>query len=471
MRSIRLRRRPGPGLAQSPVGLFGDADVNKASDLTLPRDLLPVGHRHRAERPLLARRLRAVTHPRFYAAQVGVATLADDVEGAISHFVSSGMGDGARISGLFNVEIYEERLAERGLKIEPGIDPFLHWVSVGWDERVVPTVLFDEEFYLGRHPDLAGGPEWGFAQYVRAGCYAPGRSPTPFGPNYGGVPAPDARERQDPPLVAGLLHRASNYDLTRTSWLEEGVAAGTAKLAALGSDRMRELVEKAAAIEPLIAETPRERWVSWPPHTHLMVMPTARAEEVRRGLGLARADTVIVVPGGRAVGAGLGAAVSTLRTLEPAATVLVVTTDDPVRPDLDDSAVVVDLSVPWTGFTEHRRLLGLLDLVRGVRPRRVVVARSELGWQLLSSYGTTLRHEMSLAAVLAGGAADTASFEDFQGCFDRLDWVATETDAYRDDLIARYLLPAAGRARVLGPSDVAAGSLKTVVDWERDRRA
>ena len=470
MRSIRLRRRPD-AVSATPAADSELVDGRASRHLGIPRRLLPVGHRDRVERPALARRLRSAAHPRFYAAQVGDATLADDVEAAIAHFISSGLGQGARISGLFNAGIYAERLAERGLRVEPGVDPFLHWLSVGWDERVVPTVLFDEEFYVGRHPDVATGPDWAFAQYLRAGCYAPGRSPTPFGPNYGGVPAPDARERQDPPLVTGLLHRAADYDLTRTSWLEEGVTLGAAKLAGLDTERMRGLVAKAAAIEPLVAQTPRERWVSWPPHTHPMLMPTARAEEVRRGLGLVRADTVFVVPGG-AAGPGLQAAASALRELEPDASVLVATVDDPVQPDLDDQAVLVDLAVPWSGFTEARRLLGLLDVVRGLRPRRVVVAGHALGcgWRLLSTYGTTLRHEMSLAAVLTGPAgpgADDGDGGDFQGCFDRLDWVVTDSDAQREDLAARYLLPAPGRARLLSPSDCAAGALAAVAGERR----
>lgn len=426
MRSIRLRRRPDEG---------GVSHLD-------PEDDLPV------ERPALARRIRAAAHPRFYAAQVGEPALADDVDAAVAHFLDSGMGDGARISGLFNPDVYQERLADRGLRIEGGEHPFLHWLSVGWEERVVPTVLFDEAFYVGRHPDLASGPDWAFAQYLRAGCYAPGRSPTPFGPNYsGGAPARDARERQDPPLITGLLHRAADYDLTRTSWLEEGVAAGAAKLAALGSHRMRALVAKAAAIEPLIAQTPKERWVSWPPHTHPMLIPTARVEEVRRSLGLVRADTIVVVPGGTVPGAGLTEALAALRTLEPDATVVVATTDDPLPPAIDDKAVPVDLSAPWTGFSDARRLLGLLDLVRGLRPARVVAA-SELGWRLLSTYGPTLRNEMSLAAVLPEPDDETAD-ADFQGCFDRLDWVVTDTDQQRDDLVSRYLLPAASRARLL----------------------
>ncbi|MDZ5623118.1 hypothetical protein SFC88_19925 [Nocardioides sp. HM23] len=471
MRSIRLRRRPDTAPASPAASDSAPADGRQTAtgDLGIPRKLLPEHHRHRVERPALARRLRSAAHPRFYAAQVGEPALADDVEAAITHFVASGLGDGARISGLFNVDVYRARLAERGLEITAGVDPFLHWLSVGWDERVVPTVLFDEEFYVARHPDVTSGPDWAFAQYLRAGCYAPGRSPTPFGPNYGGVPAPDARERQDPPLVTGLLHRAADYDLTRTSWLEEGVTAGVAKLARLDTERMRGLVAKAAAIEPLIAQTPRERWVSWPPHTHPMLMPAARAEEVRRGLGLVRADTVFVVPGG-APGPGLVAAAKALRDLEPEATVVVVTTDDPAPTQVDDRAVPVDLAAPWSGFTEARRLLGLLDVVRGLRPRRVVVAGSPVGWRLLAKHGTTLRHEMSLGAVLtapSGPGEDDADGGDFQGCFDRLDWVVADTDAQRDDLTARYLLSTKARSRLLSATDCAAGALAAVAGERR----
>ncbi|WP_183100786.1 hypothetical protein [Nocardioides pelophilus] len=471
MRSIRLRRRPEVAPASSDADGSAPADSLDPLELALPRDLLPADQRERADRPALARRLRAMTHPRFYAAQVGAPGVADDVEAAITHFLDTGLRAGARISGLFNPEVYRQRLAERGLALA-GADPFLHWLTVGWDERIVPTVLFDEAFYVGRHPDVTSGAEWAFGQYVRAGCYAPGRSPTPFGPNYGGVPAPDARERQEPPLVHGLLHRAEEYDLTRTSWLEEGVTLGAAKLAGLGSDRMRDLVAKAAAIEPLIAQTPRERWVSWPPHTHPMLMPTARAEEVRRRVGLVRADTVFVVPGDRAPGPGVCAAAAALRKLEPTATVLVATTDGPTHSHLDALAVTIDLGGPWTGFTEARRLLGLLDLVRGVRPRRVVVADSALGWRLLSTYGPTLRHEMSLAAAVGEPApGEDVALDDFQGSFDRLDWVVTDTDALRDDLTARYLLPEPSRARLLSAADCATGALAAVAVAGGERHA
>lgn len=459
MRSIRRLRRPDLGSGVAASDLLDDDDPAAWTQTaeSIPRDLLPADHRHRAERPALARRLRQVAHPRFYAAQVGEPALAGDVDGATAHFLAAGLRVGARISGLFNPDVYRERLAARGLAVAPGVDPFLHWLTVGWDERIVPTVLFDEDFYVARHPDLANGPEWPFAQYVRAGCYAPGRSPTHFGPNYAGVPAPDARERQDPPLVEALLHHAEDYDLTRTSWPEEGVVRGAAKLAGLSSPRMQSLVAKAAAIEPMITEPPRERWVSWPPHTHPMLLPTARAEGVRRQLGLVRADTVVVVPGGSTAGPGLTAAAAALHEAEPGATVLVATTDDAAQSDLGVKTEAVDLREPWTGATDQRRLLGLLDLVRGVRPRRLVVAESALGWRLLSSYGTTLGNEMSLAAILTERGEGAQPHDDFQGCFDRLDWVVTDTDALRDELCDRYLLSGTARARLLSAGDCAAG--------------
>ena len=253
MRSIRLRRRPDVASA-SPGSDSDPADGPASTEIDIPRALLPADHRHRVERPALlaaAPERGAPTLLRRPGRRAGARRRRRG-----GHRSLRGLRAGGRRSDQWAVQrptIYEERLADRGLKIEPGVHPFLHWLSVGWDERVVPTVLFDEEFYVARHPDVASGPDWAFAQYLRAGCYAPGRSPTPFGPNYGGVPAPDARERQDPPLVTGLLHRAADYDLTRTSWLEQGVTLGAAKLAALDTERMRGLVAKAAAIEPLIA--------------------------------------------------------------------------------------------------------------------------------------------------------------------------------------------------------------------------
>jgi hypothetical protein len=400
-------------------------------------------------------------HPRFYAAQVREPALADDVDAALTHFLDRGIRESARVSALFNEQCYRERLAAHGGAVPDGAHPFLHWLTVGWQERIVPTVLFDEAYYLTRHHDLRRGPEWAFAQYLRAGCYASARWPSPFGPNYGGPPAPDARARQDPPLVTGMLHRSDRYDLRRTSWLEEGVVAGHTKLAALGSPRMQALVAKAAEIEPLVLQPRRERWVSWPPHSHPMAVPTARIEQVRRAVGLSRADSVFLVAGTDSpTGPAAELVARTVQEHEPGAPVLVITTEGDGHPrDLLPGAAVVDVSAPLDGLTDRHRLLGLLDVVRGVRPRRVVVAGSDLGWQMLRTYGPTLRHEMSLGACLPpeehdeDGIRGGAAVRGFQSCFDVLDWVVADTGVVRDRLVGRYLLGAAAQARLLSAED------------------
>lgn len=439
MRSIRRRRRP----EQAP-----EAPV-------LPADLVP----GRAEDPVVGKRLRSTVHPRFYAAQVGAPEVAGDVDAALAHFLEHGIHAGARVSALFNEDCYLERLAAHGGGVPAGMHPFLHWLTVGWEQRVVPTVLFDEGYYLSRHRELRRGPEWAFAQYLRGGCYSPARWPGPFAPAYGGAAPPDARERQDPPLVNGMLHLAERYDLRRTSWLEEGVAAGLAKLERLGSERVRALVAKAAAIEPLVLQPKRERWASWPPHCHPMVLPAARVEDVRRSLGgVVRADTVLVLPGTGAPAAAeaVRLVVRALREAEPDATLLVATTEGPQLPDgLADATVTVDLSAPLAGLSDRQRLLGLLDLVRGVRPRRLVVADSALGWEMLVSHGRTLSQEATLGACVAGWDLDEDgdrvgfAVRELQLCLDRLSWVVTENNELRKDLVDRYLLPATTQQRVL----------------------
>lgn len=427
-----------------------------------PRDSAPG-----LDDPLVRKRVRTTVHPRFYAAQVGAPEVADDVDAALTHFVEHGMDTGARVSALFNEDFYRARLAERGGAVPEGTHPFLHWATTGWEQRIVPTVLFDEDYYLSRHGDLRSGSEWAFAQYLRGGCYSPARWPGPFGPSYGGAPAPDARSRQDPPLVNGMLHLADRYDLRRTSWLEEGVEAGLAKLDVLASERVRALVAKAAAIEPLVLQPKRERWVSWPPHSHPMVLPTARVEQVRRSLGLVRAHTVLVLPGTGAPGAAeaVSLVVRTLREADPEATLLVATTEGPQLPaDLSVVSATVDLSGPFAGLTDAQRLRGLLDLVRGVHPRRIVVADSVLGWELLVSHGRTLSNEAALGACVAGWDLDEDgdrvgfAIRDLQLCLDLLAWVVTESTELRKDLVDRYLLPAATQQRLLSaeaPGDVA----------------
>jgi hypothetical protein len=136
--------------------------------------------------PPVLERLRWCVHPRFYVAQLTLderAALGDDldVETAVEHYLSHGARAGARICAFFNPAWYAGRLAELGLEVPAGEVPFLHWLTVGWDRRVVPTPLFDPDWYLEHHPLLESHPRWIFHHYLTRGCYQPQWLPSPAG--------------------------------------------------------------------------------------------------------------------------------------------------------------------------------------------------------------------------------------------------------------------------------------------------
>uniref|UniRef100_UPI001C80DBF4 hypothetical protein n=1 Tax=Nocardioides pelophilus TaxID=2172019 RepID=UPI001C80DBF4 len=205
--------------------------------------------------PVLLERLRWCAHPRFYLAQLAAderAALGDDpgVDAVIEHYLEVGAPAGLRVSAFFHPRWYADRLADLGLTVPDGEVPFLHWLRVGWDRRVVPTPLFDAEWYLERHPALRSHPRWVFHHYLTRGCYQPQWLPSPAGRHHGGAADDGAAQRQDPLLLPELLHRADERDLRTTSWLEEGVLAVLRKRERLQTDDLREQIARAAALEP-----------------------------------------------------------------------------------------------------------------------------------------------------------------------------------------------------------------------------
>jgi hypothetical protein len=323
------------------------------------------------------RRLRVMAHPALYAAQAGRPELAADVRGTLAHFRASGRDRGLRVSALFHPRWYADRLVERGL--EPARESaalFDHFLTTGWDLRIVPTPLFDEAHYLGRHPELVGRG-WAFAHYAASGVYDASRVPSPFGRFHSGRPDPDARTRHLPLLMPSVLHRTDEHDLSRTSWLEEGVLEGRRRLAGLESPRVRALVAKAAAIEPLVRTPPEPRWAGVPPYVHPMLLTRDAAESVRRLVGCDEAATVVL-----AAAAAGGARGPEL--------VLVAQGDGPAAPG------TVDLREVLAPLNRNQRVKVLLDAVRGLRARRIVVANSELGRRLLETYARQLADQAEL---------------------------------------------------------------------------
>lgn len=450
MRRTRLplpllgRRRCGSGA--SPAGLA---------------ELLPAERRGQARDQRLVQRLRACVHPALYAAQLGAGRPPGqahlDVDGALDHFLASGARDGKRVCALFNPGWYLDALADRGMRVPDGVVPFFHWLTVGWEQRVVPTPLFDEEFYRASHPGLS--QPWLFSHYLTRGCYRAQWRPSPMGRHHAGVDDPTAHAGQRPLLLREMLHRAAEFDLTRTSWLEEGCVAALRTYRTLDTPTMREMVAKAAAIEPLIAQVdPVRRPVSCPPHRHPRLYLAEQAGRVQRALAGRRVGTVVLVARAGEDEAQLGRRL--VRALGASATdeTLLVATDVPSVPGQRDGAMpFLDLATCAQGLDADQTRALALDLVRGLEVRRIITAGSRTGWDLLATYGRQLSTQAELGAVVhdAGSAAPAGVAESLHESLAFLDWVVLGEGARRA-LADRYLLPEVSRRRLLPMSVLSA---------------
>ena len=169
------------------------------------------------------------------------------------------------------------------------------------DERIVPTPLFHQGFYEERYPNATRAYRWSFEHYVKTGCYEVDRLASPTGRHHPGGADPQASELQAPLLLREMLYRVHDYDLSRTSWAEEGARAARAKYDTVGSARMTALVAKAAEIEPLVLQPHWDYPVAGaPPYRGRRLFLDRQAEELRRAVGRVHVDTVVLVPGGTA---------------------------------------------------------------------------------------------------------------------------------------------------------------------------
>jgi hypothetical protein len=450
--------------------------------------LLPAHKRHLAKTEEVWKRLRFCAHPRFYSAQFPASELKElggefDVNRAVSHYLAHGVHEGKRLCALFNPDWYLEQLHRAGIEVAKEGAPFLgwlaskwstrtaerapffHWLTVGWNWRIVPTPLFHEGFYEERYPDIVTSYPWGFIHFVRRGCYEPDRLASPNGRHHPGGADPQAAELQSPLLLREMLHRAEDYDLSRTSWAEEGALAARAKYDALRSARMRELVAKAAKIEPLVL---RPYW-NYPvanarPHRSRRLFLDRQAEELRRAVGRAHVDTVVLVPGGTA--SAIAAPLDRLLAHAASDSLLIVATDTGGTAEKSRAPkdAYLDLLPFLDGMEQDFRLDLLLDLVRGLTAERIIVVGSKLGWQLLAAYGRQLSARASLGAYVPsteGGlglrqrprlprrTGAGAALRNFQQCFAHLDWALVDTEDQAKKLIDRYAMPTAVAKRLV----------------------
>jgi glycosyltransferase involved in cell wall biosynthesis len=113
--------------------------------------------------------LAALFDPRLYRETAGLDPTTSDLD-AFVDFICRGLALGLSPSRLFDAGFYQRNAASAGLRArETRETPYEHWLRHGVPARVVPTPMFDSEYYIERYKDVREGKPWSFAHFVLHG--------------------------------------------------------------------------------------------------------------------------------------------------------------------------------------------------------------------------------------------------------------------------------------------------------------
>jgi glycosyltransferase involved in cell wall biosynthesis len=445
--------------------------------------LFPASRRRSLVNAHVWRTLKEAIHPGLYFSQTGNEQHLV-LEEVFAHFLSQGAFEGLRPCLFFNEGWYRETLERMrhsgapylpssGPLFDRGVNPFLHWITLGVEHRIVPTPLFDEAYYLSRNPTLERWPGWVFLHYLKHGCFEANRRPSTYVDKVASAD-PTAKASRNPLLLAHVFGAQSPWSNLRpmnpavlgiqtdpvTGFpLEQAAAHVVRKTQKLESAVYRELIAKAAQIEPLVLRPHSPRDISWLPIKHDVVDLAECAEALRRDIGLEEVDTLVLAPHCRMAGSArvAGELLHAISEVGPQENVLLLTTDLPdfERPEwFPDNIRVFDVSRYADGLPHEKRIRLLLDVARGLAPIRIVNVNSRLGWELFRDFGPQLAQATDLFCYLFTWDLDEHGNKGgypitfFQSCFTFLTGVFIDNAVLRDELIDRYAMSAQLRARL-----------------------
>ena len=437
------------------------------------------------DRIAAARTVQAYLWDDFYTAAHGFAP--DTPLGAlVAHFLDEGAARDLSPNPMFHAPFYRHQLAVRRLApVPPGESAFLHWLAVGRAEAIVPTALFDAEEYCAANavPEttdaydhyLSDGFRRDFApsQFFDARWYARRYAIDPsvpaivhyatVGAKAGYAPAPDL-----PPPDRGL-----SLD----------VVAATLRVRAARLPQA--LIAKAALIDPQIMRPLGPRRLTMAPLKHSSARPAHAGLRVQRALAGRRFASIVLIPQVRLAGSArvAGALAAALAALSPDEAVLVVSTEraDFERADwFPPEAVLLNLPALLGPDMPDDIVPVLLDLARGIRPRRVFNVNSASGWRLLARFGRQLGLDMALYSYLFTWDMDEAGtrtgypISALPLAFDALDAALVDNRQLADELAERYALSPDAAARRLpvlwSPGDASPQDCATRFGARRDGR-
>jgi len=457
---------------------------------------IPAGFSEQFLNPETQQVLRNIFMPPLYAAQIEADTsIADDT--LYSHFLLFGRENQCRPTALFHDLYYKNCLAS----YEPQFDDtdelqefshlndnyigncktigtcslFFHWFFKGMSLGIVPTPLFNTDHYIYTHRDIKDN--WHahpFMHFIESGVREKSRSMSIlFDANYYMQSVQSLQydnalldytlrgQFQNAKPVSGiLLHHFEAKSPLKSSILEEAAIYFAEKTDKLKSGVLSKMVKLATELEPQVVRPYGIRSVRYAPVFHPEVDIMHSMREIQPDIPKEQYDTIILIPHCRMAGSAkiAGQFTKTMAGITKAESVLVITTDLSVfdRPDwFPEHVDIFDLSQHLGKMGHERKVRILLDISRGLCPKRIVNINSNLGWHLTTNYGKQLSSWTNLYIYLFCWDRDEKGnkggypIQWFLPTFDYCTGVFTDSLVLRNELQERYCVTTAQQNKIV----------------------
>ncbi len=324
-----------------------------------------------------------------------------------AHFLEIGLKRGDPIGPLFDRDFYRRQALRAGLPKGADLAPLLHFAHHGVAARVVPTPMFDADWYLRQDPGLAETGQWGFAHYLMHGV---AEDRKPGGGTYGRLMlggAPGSRGQLRLMLEAGVApldgaaEQGELFGLLRDT--------GRTMTKRLHSPLLADLVARARTHEPAImAPADVDPTIIAPFNDPLW----RGARTVQAKLGKDHYEFVACIGASAAATALAGRVLSAIRRLQPGADILWLSTEagaELVDPGFERLEFAGELGPSQTEML-------LCATLRRRAARHVLSIGSDLGWRTLRRFGPRLADlrqlHLCLPATRSGSCASREATTD-----------------------------------------------------------
>lgn len=261
-----------------------------------------------------------------------------------------------RVGAEFDKAYYLEKNPDVA---ESGVDPLVHFMSIGWIEGRDPSEEFSVNYYLRNNQDICTSGVNPFDHFIKT----------------------RGKERWRKSMSVRGAEIVSRFTE--------------------GGD-LKAYVDEAMALDPMVG-FPRDKRVVTSPLVALGPL-TKSAERIRSAV-TKDYKYVILVPHIRMSGAARVAAIfaTQLAKIAPPDEVLFVVTDgSEVQYShwLPEDVAFLDLFQYIEGLPDPQRSLALIDLLRGLNAEHIININSRLAWNTLSLYGRQLKQEFNVISYL-----------------------------------------------------------------------